>query len=600
MNITTPDFPPPSHNTAALLFLFVLITSPRQLSTLYSHIIRRPLSRALPRIPRRSSTWSCDNIFVGRGATTPLSFASTAATATESVSYDASFPAPTLRRVQIPLLPSETDPSRPIYKIPPETATRAVEIDEPDATLSKGVELGATTVTDDIIENKKEGGGSVEGAAASPLTTTVEDIKHIEEQHTPDEIQQNSRQVGVDDKETDAPLSRRIHILGFTAHARFLAHAVASTPDMPISIFALHRKVMSQWGEENRRLSLYDGQGRHISSTAIPCPERIPRPNQYNKYTNAADYFLDNVIVDTGASIPAMLEALRDRIDRQTTICLLHPGLGLVEELNEHVFTDPDERPNFVLGHSTHRVGKGSRGMYSMKQKQQGTLYLHGLPRPDGGSVSDKSSIAYEAMRQSQHLTDLLSSTETLNVVGLPWVRFLSWKLPRLIFGSAADSISVIMGCKYKDVYPNRHARALWDSLLDETISIISQLPELQEHPHRIRYFTGNGFRRKLRTSLWGQGNNTSPWVKQVRLGQCPPVDYFNGYIIQRAEELGLEHKYNSMAAETVKARVIARQRELRSDLLSTSPYMMDADAIGGGQPPPSLEDMLELELEDF
>ncbi|KAI1736275.1 hypothetical protein F4680DRAFT_461189 [Xylaria scruposa] len=565
-------------------------------STLYSHIIRRPLARALPRIPRRSSTWPRDNIFVGRGASTPFSSISTAATATEPVSYDTSFP--TLHRVHVPLPPSETDPNRPIHKIPPPAVTRAVEIDGPDATLSEGTELGTIAVTDDI-ENKKESGGSVEGAAASPSTTTAEDIKNTEERRTPDEPQQSSRQVGVSDVETDVPLSRRIHIVGFTAHAKFLAHALASTPDVPVSIFALHRKVLSQWGEENRRLSLFDGRGRHISSTAIPCPERIPHPTLYYKYINGADYFLDNVIVDTGAAILPTLDALRDRIDRRTTICLLHPGLGLVEELNEHVFTDPDERPNFVLAHSTHRISKGSRGMYSIRQKQQGVLYLHGIPKPEGSTL-DKSSVAYEAMRQSQHLADLLSSTETLNVVGLPWVRFLSWKLPRLIFGSAADSISVIMGCKYKDIYPNRHAQALWDSLLDETLSIISQLPELQEHPHRIRYFTGNRFRRKLRTSLFGQGNNTSPWVKQVRMGQSPPVDYFNGYIIQRAEELGLGHKYNSTVSEMVKARVIARQRELRNDLLSTSPYMTDTDAIGGGQPPPSLEDMLELELEDF
>ncbi|KAI0854935.1 hypothetical protein F4860DRAFT_497876 [Xylaria cubensis] len=491
------------------------------------------------------------------------------------------------------------DPSPPIYKIPPPAVAGTVEIDEPDTTVSNGAELRNTTVTDDRIENEKESGGSVEGAAANPSTTTVEDIKHVEERRTPDELQQSLRQVGTSDKETSVPLSGRIHILGFTAHARFLAHAVASTPDMPVSIFALHRKVMSQWGEENRRLSLYDGQGRHISSTAIPCPERIPRPTQYYKYINGADYYLDNVIVDTGAAIRPVLDALRDRIDYRTTICLLHPGLGLVEELNEHVFTDPDERPNYVLGHSTHRVSKGSRGMYSMKHKQQGALYLHGLPKHEGSTL-DPSTIAHEAMQQTQHLTDLLSSTDTLNVVGLPWVRFLSWKLPRLIFGSAADSISVIMGCKYKDVYPNHHARALWDCLLDETIAIISQLPELQDHPQRIQYFTGNGFRRKLRTSLFGQGNNTSPWVKQVRMGHPPPVDYFNGYIIRRAEELGLEHKHNSMASETVKARLIARQRELRNDIPSTSPYMMDTDVIGGGQPPPSLEDMLELELEDL
>ncbi|KAI1746846.1 hypothetical protein F4782DRAFT_523141 [Xylaria castorea] len=502
--------------------------------------------------------------------------------------------------MQVPLSPLETAPSRSIYEIPSVAVTRVVETDESDATLYNGAESGNPVVKDDRKENNTENGDSVKEAAASPSTTTVQDIEHIKEPRTPDEPQHSLKQVGISDRETDVPLSRRIHILGFTAHARFIAHAVASTPDVPVRIFAHHRRVLRHWGEENRSLSLYDGKGRYVSSIAIPCPERIPYPAQYLQGVNSNDYFLDNIIVDTTTTaILPSLDALRDRIDHRTTICLLHPGLGLMENLNESIFTDPIQRPNFVLGHSTHRVAKGSRGLYSMRQMQPGVLYLHGVPRSEGETLYD-SFVAQEAMRQSQHLAELLSSTESLNVVGLPWVRFLSWKLPRLIFSSAADTISVALGCKYKDIYPNPHARVLWDKLLDETIAIVSQFPELQEVPHRIQSFTGKGFRRKLRTSLFGQRNNTSPWVKQVRLGQSPPVDYFNGYIVQRAKELGLEHKYNTMASEMVKARLRARRQELHNDLLGTTPYMTDTDFIGGGQPAPSLEDMLELELEDL
>ncbi|KAJ2987857.1 hypothetical protein NUW58_g4279 [Xylaria curta] len=320
------------------------------------------------------------------------------------------------------------------------------------------------------------------------------------------------------------------------------------------------------------------------------------RPRQSPK---DADFF-DNIIIDTrGAAILPSLTALRHRIDRRTTICLLHPGLGLVEQLIEQVFDDPLQRPNFVLGHSTHKLSKVRDIMFSMKQRKPGALYLYGVPKFEG-STFDKSSLVYEGMRQSQHLVQLLSSTECLNVVGLPWVRFLSWKLPTLIFTSLADTISVALGCKYQEIYHNHHARIMWDSLLEETLAIISQFPELQEVPHRIHYFTAHSFRRKLQMYLAAQRANISPWIKQVKMGNNVPVDYFNGYFVQRARELGLTHEYNSMAVEIVKARVSARQTELRSDLRFRVPYMTDTDLIGGGQPIPSLEDTLELELEGF
>ncbi|KAI8945812.1 hypothetical protein F4801DRAFT_593848 [Xylaria longipes] len=604
-------------------------------STLYSHIVRRPLSRALPRIPRRSSTWPCDNTSVGRGASTPLSFIFTDATTAAPASHDTSFlafrrvegsnsvegprtplsiistdattAAPAshdtlflaFRRVSTSLRTPETVSSHPTYKILPAAETKAVEPNEPDATLVEGVEPRSPTVTDGETENKVESSDSVEGAAASPPQSAAEDIERIEELHTRDEPQQSFEQAGVSDSETDVLLSRRIHILGFNAHARFIAHAIASTPDVPVNIFVHHRKVLSYWGAEHRKLSLYDGEGSYISSAAIPCPERIFGLSQRLESANIANYFLDNVIVDTAepAVLPS-LNALRDRIDRHTTICLLQPGLGLLEHINEYIFPDPVTRPNFVLGHSTHQVGRVSSSMYSIQQKRRGFLYLHGVPRLED-SARDESSIAYEAMRQSQHLAKLLSSTETLNVVGLPWVRFLSWKLPWLIFCSAADSISVMLGCRYEEIYKNDYARALWEDILDESIAIVSQLPELQEVPHKRGYFTGNAFRRRLRTFLASQRANTSPWIKQVKMGDYPPVDYFNGYIVRRASKLGLNHKHNSMASEAVKARVSARRWELHTDIMSASPYMTDTDIIGGGQPGPTLEEVVELELED-
>ncbi|KAI1123936.1 hypothetical protein F5Y10DRAFT_250863 [Nemania abortiva] len=360
---------------------------------------------------------------------------------------------------------------------------------------------------------------------------------------------------------------------------------------------AHHREAMIRWGEEHRRLSLYDSYGRHVSSVAIPCPERIPPEYQHHRELRKAD-FLDNVIIDTmtTAVLPSLYN-LRHRIDRQTTICLLHPGLGLVEDLNQKIFTDPLRRPMFFLTHSTHQFVKVSGRLYSMRQRKQGALYLHGVPTFEDLGRS-QSRIAMAGLRQSQHFVGLLSSAETLNAVSLPWARFLSWKLPAVIFSSLADTISVILGCKYGDMIPNQHAQTMWDHLLDETLTIVSQFPELQEVPHRRDYFIQDSFRQKLRGYLFAQRFNVSPWVKLVRMGGTPPVEYFNGYFVRRAEELGLDCKHNRMAERTVNARMNARRREIRIDLVGTSPYMTDSDTIAGGQSAPSLEDILELDLE--
>ncbi|KAI1420230.1 hypothetical protein F5Y12DRAFT_719781 [Xylaria sp. FL1777] len=574
---------------------------PRHASILYPHIIRRPLSRALPRIPRRSSTWSCDNLAVGRGANTPFSFISTVAAAPGSVwpSCDSSLLSPRSRRLATRPFQvrstTQTASSRSAPKISPAGETSFIETDETheasetDAVQAKEVE--ARIAVAEAVETGKntQNGETNDSTETTHLGNIAQGTETLVQRDISALLERSPEQVDSGDQDSPVPLSNQIHIVGFNVQARFLAYALASTPGVHVNILVHHSIVMSRWGIENRELSLYNDIGRYVSSTKIPCPEPILDPSrQYVEAPKDSD-FLDNVIIDTttGAVLPT-LEELSYRIDRHTTICLLHPGLGLVEKINEVVFPDPLKRPNFILCHSTYKVSKVSDTLYSLRQRQSGKLYLYRVPRFEDSTLAN-SRMAHEGTRKSTHLIELLSSTETLSVVGLPQDRFLTWKLPWLIFSSAADSVCVMLGCKYKQISPNRDARAMFDNLLDECVTIVSQFPELQGIPHGAEYFTRPSFRRKMRTYLVAQGTNSSPWVKHVRLGTELPIGYFNGYLVQRAKELQLDHKYNSIAMATVNARVNARRWELRWDMRGTTQYMGDTDTIGNGQPVPDI-----------
>ena len=459
-----------------------------------------------------------------------------------------------------------------------------------------------TTVTEEVeAENSLDDGNGIESTQEGHPNTIIEASQAPaaqleipgELEHAPEELDYNSLDANI-------RFSNSIHIVGFNTHAKFLAHALASTPDVPVRLFTRYRSNLSRWGTEDRTLSLYDRQGRWISSVDIAQPLTIRDPLRHYPTRARKQQFLDNIIINAapGAVFPS-IALLLPRIDRLTTICLIQPGLGLMEDIIATYFPDPFDRPNFVLGHSTHNVGKYSDTLYSMKQYKPGTLFLYEAPK---FSVSEQPALAgspieYEGLRLSQHLTELLSSTENLNVVRLSEQRFLLRKLPRLIFHAVADSICVILGCRYNQIRQNRDAMVMWHDLVGESISIASQLPELSSTPELVECLTAPSFRRKLQTSLFAQHHNSSPWVKQVRFGAVVPVDYFNGYLVRRAKEIGLDHKHNAMAMATVKARLSARRIELGMDLLGTTQYMGDTDTIAGA-PRPGLDELDELDTE--
>ncbi|RYP26829.1 hypothetical protein DL768_011547 [Monosporascus sp. mg162] len=374
-------------------------------------------------------------------------------------------------------------------------------------------------------------------------------------------------------------LSRQIYVVGFRNRARFIAHSLAPIPQIPpVRILAHHRSEASaKWLEEGQAIDLHDARGKLLSSHPIHCPEYIgPRVGApgFSRWNGG---FLDNIVVDTGiAALHPTLRALRHSIDNRTTICLIQEGLGVIEKLNEEIFDDPAVRPTYILGHMTHNLARHMGTSMALRHKgNNGQLLLSAVPREEDHGLE-------AALRH--HFIGLLSASEALRPVGLSWIKFLHRKLPGMIWSSLVDSISVILGCRYDQIVKDTHARRLWHALLDETLYIVSSLPEFRDKPNLLKYFTRDEFRMHLRQRLANQGPMYSEWISLIRRGDVTPVNFINGYFVRRAEELGLDHRVNSLVVSMVKARHQARIRELDADIpFGLKPYMMDGDKLGGG-----------------
>ncbi|KAL7620967.1 hypothetical protein AAE478_008278 [Parahypoxylon ruwenzoriense] len=538
-------------------------------STLYSHLFGRPLSRASARIPHRTAKWSLDNLFVGRGATKHLSAVATApgfSPRNDGFQLDPPLYYPPKQSS----LRDSTSPKYPFYKPPPNCtivpSTPSVErAQEAAAATAAG---GAAAVAE--AESETRGGADADANAEPPKPMPI------------------------------VKLSNNVHILGFDQHARFIAHSLTAIPNLPpVQILAHNTLPMTKWGEEGRAVNVYDFQRKYVSSRPIPCPEYIGnhkiRSRQLSKIST-----MHNIIVSTASrAVLPTLYALQNYIDRRTTVCLLHPGLGVMELLNEEVFTEPSLRPNYVLCHSGHQFDRYSSLIFSLRHAP-GELFVYGVPRDDEDPDLGRRTSAWLGAQHTQHMIDILSATDELGAVGLQQHLFLQKKLPKMIFSSLADTISVILGCRFDHIRHDPHAMSLWENMLDETIRIISAFPEFRDYPEVVAWFNRDRFRHRFIGKLTSKTKTGeySQWISLIRRGHEPPVDFMNGYFVRRAKELGIDSKYNTMALFMVKARQAARRRELNLDIpFGLQPYMMDRDKIGGGQDKydPDLDDDIDL-----
>ncbi|ORY60519.1 uncharacterized protein BCR38DRAFT_441332 [Pseudomassariella vexata] len=365
-------------------------------------------------------------------------------------------------------------------------------------------------------------------------------------------------------------LSDKIHIMGFTREARYITYCLAGTPELPpAQLLAQHPNILTKWGREGRQLTVYTPKGPMPSRDVI-MPKYIGPPRGTSR--NATEFtrlqHISNLLISTfDGSIYTTLLHMRDYIDQDTTICLLNEGLGVVEHLNEGIFTDPDTRPNYVLGHVDYMLAtKRQIGDFSMDLKAPGKMYLTALPRESPGEslVSTRPRVVGRA--RAQHLIKLLCQTPGLDAGGFPMSLFLRQKLPSMVFSSLTDAISVALGCQYDRISTSPYAVGLWHDLLDETVTVIASLPEFKEHPDALEYFTGRRFKDDLFAKLRNK-RGASTWIARVRTGMQLPMPYLNGWFVKKAKENGVPHSAHNTLMSMVRTRHEARMEELKGQI---------------------------------
>ncbi|KAK6086117.1 hypothetical protein SCUP515_00477 [Seiridium cupressi] len=380
-------------------------------------------------------------------------------------------------------------------------------------------------------------------------------------------------------------LSEKIHIAGFTREARFIAHCLAGTPDLPPpQLLAHQRSSVDQWGASQRKLTLKTKEGLQTSHEVL-IPHYIGKSKSRYGVERPRLKHVANLIISTvdKAVVPTLL-SLRDSINQDTTICLLTPGMGVVEHLCKCVFPDPTTRPTFILAHSTHSIIRDPSNpddQYSLQFVRGGKLALSGLlpeTQENRTEVDTWDRIARRA--RTQHFLKLLYTVPGLNATGLPMSKFLHEKLPSMIFSCVADAISVALGFRYERIHEDKYGKRLWNNLFNETVAIISALPELEESPEIVEYFRGRNFSTEAMRYLQTQ-SGVSQWIHMVKSGHRLPLQNLNGWFVTKAKEAGVKSVYHRGMINMIRAKEAARAEELKMDMpLYHSPYMLDSDCM--------------------
>ena len=260
-----------------------------------------------------------------------------------------------------------------------------------------------------------------------------------------------------------------------------------------------------------------------------------------------------NLIVSVKA--PQTVKAIQriaHRLTRGSTIMFLQNGMGILDEVNEQLFPDEEYRPTYVIGVVTH--GLYSNGPFSVEHAGEGTIALGAMPRMLQNKPVENENLS-EVAPSARYLMRTMTRTPVFVAIGYPPTGLLQQQLDKLAVNCIINPITAIIDCKNGALLSNMYFTRVIRLLLAEISIVIQSMPELKNVPNVKTRFDTLRLERIVFSIANKTAENHSSMLQDVKLGRQTEIDYINGYIIRRGEEMGIHCVMNYMLMHMVKGK---------------------------------------------
>ncbi|KAJ5594472.1 uncharacterized protein N7459_000680 [Penicillium hispanicum] len=372
-------------------------------------------------------------------------------------------------------------------------------------------------------------------------------------------------------------LSGRVHILGIGNVGCFVAHALASRQSPPpITLLLHHPGFYESFCQKKKTISIeYNGlvdnsTGFDIEVRANGAWHAAPslgNPDDGSEFgaedlapaDNTDDGHIECLIVCTKANLSRnAIRNVRHRLNSDSTILLLQNGVGVIELLNKEVFPDPQTRPNYMQGIFSHGLMK--REQFKILHKGVGTMII-------SPTVNDQTPLIQADKDEhwapsTKYLLRLLTLTPSLIATADTPAGLLQWQLEKLAVNCIINPLTALSDCKNGDILYLMSCTRVMRLLLFEISSVICALPELQGVPGIEARFSPERLRRQVIDVAAKTGANTSSMAQDMKNRNSTEIDFMNGWIVRRGEELGIKCVLNYMIQHLVTTKSMIKKRD--------------------------------------
>ena len=265
-----------------------------------------------------------------------------------------------------------------------------------------------------------------------------------------------------------------------------------------------------------------------------------------------SNIILNLVVTVKAAHTVKAIEAVIHRLTRESTIMFLQNGMGIIDEVNEKLFPDENHRPTYIIGVVSH--GLNSTRSFSIVHAGEGTIALGAMPRMPM-TESKQSEQLTELAASARYLLRTITRTPVFVAVGFPPTDLLQQQLDKLAVNCIINPLTALLDVNNGALLSNTNLTRVIRLLLAEISLVIKNLPELKNVPNVNMRFDTLRLERLVFSIANTTAANISSMLQDLRNGKPTEIDYINGYIVKRGQEMGVHCVMNYMLVHMVKGK---------------------------------------------
>ncbi|KAJ5463496.1 Ketopantoate reductase ApbA/PanE [Penicillium sp. IBT 31633x] len=370
------------------------------------------------------------------------------------------------------------------------------------------------------------------------------------------------------------PLSGRVHILGMGNLGCFFAHSLATRRSPPPITICLHNEYLYQaFARKRGQISVsthglddvrtgfdvetVDETGRWY---AMPPVDKRPSPFKSESQPLVDDTPIECLIICTKAHHTELaIKDISHRLTKDSTICFVHNGMGVLDSINQNVFPDPDNRPHYIQSVFSHGLGRNDP--FKISHLGVGTTILSPVPNSKLSPTVPESD--YTWAPSTKYLLRLLTLTPPLVAVADTPAGLFQYQLEKLAVNCIINPLTALGDCSNGELLYSFSFTRVMRLLLFEISAVICALPELQGIPGIEDRFSPERLRRLVVNIANNTSKNSSSMRQDIDARRLTEIEYFNGWIVRRGEELGIKCALNYMIKHLIAAKAATiRDRE--------------------------------------